>query len=51
MERAKGIELGCPELSGRGSNRIFTGKDGIECQERNAVISLQSSRRKPPGWW
>jgi hypothetical protein len=44
-------KLGCPELSGRGSNRIFTGKDGIEWQERNAVISLRSSRRKPPGWW
>jgi hypothetical protein len=44
-------EMGCPELSGRGSNRIFAGKDGIEWQGRNAVISLRSSRRKPPRWW
>ena len=45
------LAVGCPVLSGRGSNRIFIGKDGIEWQERNAVISPRSSRRKPPGWW
>jgi YVTN family beta-propeller protein len=43
--------VGCPELSGRGSNRISTGKDGVEWQERNAVISPRNSKRKPPGWW
>ena len=45
------LPMECPELSGRGSNRIFAGKDGIEWLGRNAVISLRSSRRKPPRWW
>ena len=44
-------KVGCPSFPDGGSNRIFAGKDGIECQERTAVTSLQSSRRKPPGWW
>jgi putative transposase len=50
-QQLTGPLVGVPHSFRTGSNRIFTGKDGIEWQGRNAVTSLRSSRRRLPGWW
>jgi hypothetical protein len=43
-------EVRCPRVSGQGSIKISTGKDGTECQG-NLKVTLLSLRSRPQRWW